>query len=108
MPLRLAAEEPEAGPFRAEPLTAVFEALTQRSAGRSGTRRPVVLAIDGRRASGKTTNGREGSITVPAGCPEVVDQVLDPVEHPRLIHPRSLTGAALRPLPVSPWAPAPR
>jgi hypothetical protein len=45
--LRLAVEEPEAGPWRAERLAAVAAAVTGG--------RPVVLAVDGRSSSGKTT-----------------------------------------------------
>jgi hypothetical protein len=53
--LQLAAEEPEAGPWRAELLTAVIEALIWRGPGQVVSGRPVVLAIDGRSNAGKTT-----------------------------------------------------
>jgi hypothetical protein len=52
MALQLAREEPEAGPWRAELLSTVVNAVTRRGAGQS---RPVVLAVDGRSNNGKTT-----------------------------------------------------
>ena len=55
MSLRLAPEEPEAGPWRAELLTAVIGTLTQRGRDRAAGDRGVVLAVDGRSSSGKTT-----------------------------------------------------
>jgi len=54
MGLQLAREEPEAGPWRVEPLAEVVEALTRRVPARSEGGRPVVLAVDGRSSSGKT------------------------------------------------------
>ncbi len=56
MALQLATEEPEAGPWRVEPLSAVVDAVTRRAPGRSGVGRPAVLAVDGRSA----TIGRSG------------------------------------------------
>jgi hypothetical protein len=55
MTLQLAREEPEAGPWRAESLTAVIEALIRRDPGRVVSGRPVILAVDGRSNAGKTT-----------------------------------------------------
>ena len=55
MALQLAREEPEAGPWRAEPLTVLVQALTQRVPGRIVSGRPVIVAIDGRSNSGKTS-----------------------------------------------------
>src|ERR1700734_2079089 len=55
MSLQLAREEPEAGPWRVESLTAVIGALIGRGSGRVVSGRPVVLAIDGRSNAGKTT-----------------------------------------------------
>jgi hypothetical protein len=55
MTLQLAREEPEAGPWRAESLTGVIEALVGRGSGRVVPGRPVVLAVDGRSNAGKTT-----------------------------------------------------
>ena len=54
MALQLAPEEPEAAPWRARPITAVIDSLTRPGRGRS-TGRTVVLAVDGRSSSGKTT-----------------------------------------------------
>jgi len=52
--LQLAPEEPEAAPWRAKPVTAVIDSLTRPGRGRN-TGRTVVLAVDGRSSSGKTT-----------------------------------------------------
>jgi len=53
--LQLAPEEPEAAPWRAAPLTQVIEILTRPRTGVSTGDHPVVLAMDGRSSSGKTT-----------------------------------------------------
>jgi hypothetical protein len=53
--LCLAPGEPEAGPWRAERLTVVAVTVMRPSRGNSAARRPVVLAVDGRSSSGKTT-----------------------------------------------------
>jgi hypothetical protein len=55
MALQLATEEPEAGPWRVEPLSAVVDAVTRRPPGRSSVGRPAVLAVDGRSNNGKST-----------------------------------------------------
>jgi hypothetical protein len=55
MALQLAPEEPEAGPWRTEPLTVLVQDLTQRIPGGIVSGRPVVVAIDGRSNSGKTS-----------------------------------------------------
>lgn len=55
MSLQLASEEPEGRPWRAEPLTVVIDALTQLGVGRTIGGQSVVLAVDGRSSSGKTT-----------------------------------------------------
>ena len=55
MPLQLASEEPEGGPWRAKPLAVVIDALVQLGAVRTTGGRGVVLAVDGRSSSGKTT-----------------------------------------------------
>jgi hypothetical protein len=55
MVMRLAPEEPEASPWRAERLTVVIEALTPLGTAGPGTDCPVILAVDGRSNSGKTT-----------------------------------------------------
>jgi hypothetical protein len=53
--LCLAVEEPEAGPWRAEGLTVVAATVMRPGHGKSADHRPVVLAVDGRSSSGKTT-----------------------------------------------------
>lgn len=55
MPLCLAAEEPEAGPWRAERFVAVAAAVMRSGHGGGADRRPLILAVDGRSSSGKTT-----------------------------------------------------
>jgi hypothetical protein len=53
--LQLPSDEPEAGPWRAELLTAVAATLVQLGQDETTDHRPVVLAVDGRSSSGKTT-----------------------------------------------------
>ena len=55
MVLQLASEEPEGGPWRAEPVAVIVEGLVQLGQGRAASGRGVVLAVDGRSSSGKTT-----------------------------------------------------
>jgi len=55
MALQLAPEEPEAGPWRAEPLSTLVAAIIRREPGNATPGRPVVLAVDGRSNAGKTT-----------------------------------------------------
>ena len=55
MALQLAPEEPEAGPWRAKPITVVIDSLTRPGRSRNTGDRTVVLAVDGRSSSGKTT-----------------------------------------------------
>jgi hypothetical protein len=55
MALQLAPEEPEAGPWRAERLSVLVQALTQRVPGGIVSGRPVIVAIDGRSNNGKTS-----------------------------------------------------
>jgi hypothetical protein len=55
MALQLSPEEPEAGPWRVEPLGTVVSAVTRRGPDRSSSGRPAVLAVDGRSNNGKTT-----------------------------------------------------
>ena len=54
MALQLASEEPEGGPWRAEPLAVVIDALVHLAAERATGERGLVLAVDGRSSSGKT------------------------------------------------------
>jgi hypothetical protein len=53
--LQLAPDEPAAGPWRVELLTTVAATLMRPGKGEGAGHRPVVLAIDGRSSSGKTT-----------------------------------------------------
>ena len=53
--LLLAPEEPEAGPWHAELLAVVIETLTQLGSAKASGDHGVVLAVDGRSSSGKTT-----------------------------------------------------
>jgi hypothetical protein len=55
MTLQLAPEEPEAGPWRVEPLAVLVQAITQGGQVRDVPGRPLILAIDGRSNNGKTT-----------------------------------------------------
>jgi hypothetical protein len=55
MTLQLAPDEPEAGPWRAESLAVAVAAVMRPGHGEGASRRPVVLAVDGRSSSGKTT-----------------------------------------------------
>ena len=55
MSFQLDSGEPEGGPWRAEPLTAVIEALVRLGGERGKGGRGIVLAVDGRSSSGKTT-----------------------------------------------------
>jgi hypothetical protein len=63
--LQLAAEEPEAGPWRVELLSAVANAVSSRGPDRSSSGRPAVLAVDGRSNNGKTTVAARISEMVP-------------------------------------------
>jgi hypothetical protein len=65
MALQLAPEEAEAGPWRTEPLTVLVQALTRRRPGRIVSRRPVIVAIDGRSNGGKTSLAARISRAVP-------------------------------------------
>ena len=55
MALQLAPEEPEAGPWRVELLSAAIEATICPGPARAVSGRPFVLAVDGRSNAGKTT-----------------------------------------------------
>jgi hypothetical protein len=55
MAFQLAPEEPGAGPWRAEPLSDVIKNLVRLGSDRVVGGRGMVLAIDGRSSSGKTT-----------------------------------------------------
>jgi hypothetical protein len=65
MSMQLASEEPEAGPWRAKRLTVVIETLTRLGANRHTGESCVVLAVDGRSSSGKTTLATRAQAAVP-------------------------------------------
>jgi hypothetical protein len=75
MALQLAQEEPEAGPWRAEPLTAVIDALAWPGPGPAVAGRPVVLVIDGRSNAGKTTLSARISAAVPGSAVVHTDDI---------------------------------
>jgi hypothetical protein len=53
--LQLAPEEPEAGPWRVEPLAVLAQDLIRRGQRGATSGRPVIVAIDGRSNNGKTS-----------------------------------------------------
>lgn len=73
--MQLADEEPEAGPWRAEPLTTVIEALVVRGRDRGADGRPVILAVDGRSNAGKTTLAARIEASVPGSTIVHTDDV---------------------------------
>jgi hypothetical protein len=75
MPLQLLPEEPEAGPWRVELLTAVIEAMIRRGPGAPSSGRPFVLAVDGRSNSGKTTLAARIRAAVPGAAVVHTDDV---------------------------------
>ena len=72
MALQLAPEEPEAGPWRVERLTTVVNAVTRRGLDQD---RPVVLAVDGRSNSGKTTLAARIGDAVPGSAVVHTDDI---------------------------------
>jgi hypothetical protein len=75
MALQLAPEEPEAGPWRAEVLNTVIEAMTPREPGSATHSRPIVLAVDGRSNAGKTTLAARICRTVPGSAVVHTDDI---------------------------------
>jgi hypothetical protein len=75
MALQLAPGEPEAGPWHAEPLSTVIEALTRPGPGRVVCGRPVVLAVDGRSNGGKTTLAARIGEAVPGSAVVHTDDI---------------------------------
>jgi len=75
MALQLAAGEPEAGPWRAELLSTLIEAMTRRGPGNAAPSRPVVLAVDGRSNAGKTTLAARISRAVPGSAVVHTDEI---------------------------------
>jgi hypothetical protein len=96
MPLRLAREEPEAGPWRAELLSAVIEALTQPAPGRVIDGRPVILAVDGRSNNGKTTLAARIAAAVPGSAVVHTDDIA--WQHSRFGWADLLIGGILEPV----------
>ena len=75
MALQLAAEEPEAGPWRAELLSTLIEAMTRREQGNIALGRPVLLAVDGRSNAGKTTLAARIGRVVPGSAVVHTDDI---------------------------------
>jgi hypothetical protein len=75
MALQLAPGEPEAGPWRTEPLRAIIEALTRSRPGGVVRGRPVVLAVDGRSNGGKTTLAARIGDSVPGAAVVHTDDI---------------------------------
>ena len=96
MVLQLAAEEPEAGPWRVELLSTVVNAVTRRKPGRGGSGRPAVLAIDGRSNNGKSTLAARISELVPGSVVIHTDDIA--WEHSRFGWADLLVDGILTPL----------
>jgi hypothetical protein len=75
MALQLAPGEPEAAPWRTEPLSTVIEELTRPGAGGAVRGRPVVLAVDGRSNGGKTTLAARIGEAVPGSAVVHTDDI---------------------------------
>jgi hypothetical protein len=75
MALQLAPEEPEAGPWHAEPLTVLVQALTQGAPGGIVSGRPVIVAIDGRSNGGKTSLAARIGEAVPGSAVVHTDDI---------------------------------
>ena len=75
MALQLAAEEPEAGPWRAELLTTFIDTMIRRGRGDVAPSRPVVLAVDGRSNAGKTTLAARIGRAVPGSAVVHTDDI---------------------------------
>lgn len=71
--MRLPPEEPAAGPWRVEPIADVAGRLTGRPRGSDG--RPVILAVDGRGSSGKTSLSRQLAEAVPGAAVVHTDDI---------------------------------
>jgi len=75
MALQLAAEEPEAGPWRAGLLTTLIHTMIRRGRGDVAPSRPVVLAVDGRSNAGKTTLAARIGRAVPGSAVVHTDDI---------------------------------
>jgi hypothetical protein len=94
--LQLALEEPEARPWRVESLSTVLEALTHGVSGKTVAGRPVVVAVDGRSNSGKTTLAARLVRTVPRAVVIHTDDIA--WEHSRFGWADLLTDGILVPV----------
>jgi len=75
VPLCLAPEEPEAGPWRAERLTVIAATLMHPGYGGSADHPPIVLAVDGRSSGGKTTLAARLQDAVPGSAVVHTDDI---------------------------------
>jgi len=75
MALQLAPEEPEAGPWQVAALTAVMTTLMRNGPREPVASRPVVIAVDGRSASGKTTLTARLQSAVPGSAAVHTDDI---------------------------------
>jgi hypothetical protein len=73
--LQLAPEEPEAAPWRVELLSTLINGIVQGRAGEAVVGRPVVVAVDGRSNSGKTTLAARVSRAVPGAVVVHTDDI---------------------------------
>jgi hypothetical protein len=71
--MNLPPEEPAAGPWRVEPLAAVVATLGGQEPTSAG--RPLIVAVDGRSSSGKTTLSRRIAETVPGASVVHTDDI---------------------------------
>jgi hypothetical protein len=71
--MNLPPEEPAAGPWRVEPLAAVVATLGGQEPASAG--RPLIVAVDGRSSSGKTTLSRHIAETVPGASVVHTDDI---------------------------------
>jgi hypothetical protein len=71
--MTLPPEEPAAGPWRVEPLAAVVATLGGQEPASAG--RPLIVAVDGRSSSGKTTLSRHIAETVPGASVVHTDDI---------------------------------
>jgi hypothetical protein len=94
--LQLALEEPEARPWRAELLSAVIDAVTRGGRGKVVAGRPVVLAVDGRSNSGKTTLAARIARAVPGAVVVHTDDIA--WEHSRFAWADLLADGILMPI----------
>jgi hypothetical protein len=71
--IRLPPEEPAAGPWRVERITDVIAGFTDRT--RLAAERPLIVAVDGRSSSGKTTLASRVAEAVPASVVVHTDDI---------------------------------